>query len=162
MSYGYGRDRIHTVYDNMERKGMFAGNPANAGARDPKGRQLYKGPVQFPRMVYSPDGEFRITTPAEPVMTALGPKLVGEQRALVDKIAETAEEYEELRAAGWLDTPGEALAKNPGRLTAAERATAALPVAGVVASPAELLFAQKDREIADLRKQLAAAEEAAA
>lgn len=155
------RKKIFTIFDRMEENGVFDENPANRGARDKQGRQLYKGPVAFPKMVYHPEGHFAIVTPAEAIATPFGAKMVGERRDLVNKIVHDEEEYAEAHAAGWLDTPAAALAKNPGRLTAAEIAAKALPDApsGSAAEAAAGALAAKDREIAELKAKLAAVED---
>ncbi len=156
------RRRVFTIYDRMEENGVFEANPANPGARDAQGRQLYKGPVAFPRMVYHPEGHYMIATPGEAVATPFGPKWVGERRELINKIVETQAEYDEAKASGWLDKPAESAAKNSDRLTANEITLKALPAAPAGGSNAEALAGQlsaQAREIADLKAKLAAVED---
>ena len=149
------RKRIFTIYDKMEDDGYFDSNPANPGARDKQGRQLYKGPIAFPKMVYHPEGHFRISVPGEAVATPFGPKMVGERRELVSKIVGDANEYVEAKAEGWLDSPSESAAKNPDKLTGNELALKAAPSAP---SASAGVLAAKDREIAELKAKLEAAE----
>jgi hypothetical protein len=99
-----------TIYDMMEQKGVFERNPANADSVDGEGASLYKGPVQFPKMVYHPQGLERVTIAAEAVVTPLGPRMVGEQRELIWALAENQDRYDELKADGWHDSPQRALA----------------------------------------------------
>lgn len=109
------RRQIFTVFDKLEQDGYFESNPANPDSRGPQGQILYKGPVKFPRMVYHPQGLEKIIVAAIPQMTALGPKMMGEQRELISKVCETETEYTEAKAAGWLDTPAESIAKRPAQ-----------------------------------------------
>jgi len=107
MSY---KDNIFTIYDLMEKKGLFRTNPANRDSVDPQTRaSLFKGPVQYPKMLYSPKGEYRVTVPAEIIGTPFGAKSVGEQRELVNKIVESPEEEAVLKAMGWLDHPAKSI-----------------------------------------------------
>jgi len=104
------RHRRFTIYDMMEAKGVFEANPANPDSRGEDGQALYTGPVPYPKMFYSPTGEERVTTPAEIIVTPLGPKAVGEQRELVHTLANNAQEEADLRAAGWWDHPAKSIA----------------------------------------------------
>ena len=103
-------DQRFTVYDVMERRGMFASNPANPGAHDESGASTYAGPVEFPKMFYHPEGLERVTKPAEVIATPLGPKEVGEQKVIITAVANNAEEEARLRDEGWHDHPSKALA----------------------------------------------------
>lgn len=99
-----------TIYDVMENKGYFSANPANPNARDKTdGHSLYSGPVEFPKMLYHPNGEERILVPAEILTTPLGPKLVGEQRELVSMTVQNSEEEAAALADGWWDHPSKAI-----------------------------------------------------
>jgi hypothetical protein len=101
----------YTVYDAMEAKGVFEANPANAASRDPDtGASLYSGPVEFPKMLYHPSGERRITEQATAVSTPFGPKLLGEKREMISKVVKTPAEEAELLEAGWHKTPQRAMA----------------------------------------------------
>lgn len=93
-----------TVFDVMERKGMFKDNTANmvAGAKYKK--------QEYPKMFYHPTCETFVTVQAVAEMTPFGPRMVGEQREIVNKIAENLEEEKVLRAEGWHDHPSKAIA----------------------------------------------------
>lgn len=103
------RKRRFTIYDAMEEKGMFAKNPANPDSVTEQGEVLYRGPVQYPKMLYSPTGEQVVTVPAEVVVTPLGPKLVGEQKELIHLIVNSDAEELTALSAGWHLTPGESM-----------------------------------------------------
>lgn len=114
------RNQRFTIFDIMEARGDFASNPANPDSRGNENQPLYKGPVPYPRMFYHPEGQERILVPGEVLTGANGapvidwetnrPKIVGEQRELVWKLAQNADEEAQLRAAGWHDHPAKALA----------------------------------------------------
>lgn len=108
MAYRAQHNRF-TLYDMLENKGYFAGNPANVDSRDEKNMSLYKGPVEFPKMLYSPKGEMRITVPGVPTATPLGPQLLGEQKELISQVVENKEQEAKLLAAGWHKHPADAL-----------------------------------------------------
>jgi len=108
------RHRRFTIYDMMEAKGLFEINPANTDSRDSDGNPLYKGPVEYPKMFYHPKGEERIVTPAEVIVTPLGPKMVNEHREIITQVAANAAEEEALRADGWWDHPAKAIAAGGG------------------------------------------------
>lgn len=112
---GY-RNRRFTIYDAMEAKGVFDANPANPYARDPVSNDsLYTGPVPYPKMFYSPTGEYQITVPGEWITTLNGPKLVGEQKELIHTLAKNADEEATLREAGWHDHPAKAITAGGGK-----------------------------------------------
>lgn len=96
--------RRFTVYDVMESKGMFEDNPANVGARDAQGLDKYKK-AEYPRMLYHPKGEERVTKPAEAVATPFGPRWVGEQKELIWKIVNDPSEETKLLKEGWHKIP---------------------------------------------------------
>lgn len=98
-----------TIYDAMENSGVFASNAANAGSRDNDGNALYIGPVEYPKMLYHPEGEERVVVPAEIIMTPLGAKEVNEQKELINKTVNSVEEEAVLVAEGWLDHPAKAV-----------------------------------------------------
>lgn len=138
MSY---RDNIFTVFDLMEKKGFFSSNPANVNSQGPDRQPLYKGPVQYPKMLYHPKGETRVTVPAEIISTPFGPKAVGEQRQIIDKIVESPQEEAVLKKLGWLDHPAKSIHAGGGAapaLTSPERiATLEEQVAALMAELAE-------------------------
>lgn len=103
------RNNRHTIFDKLEYDGVFDRNPANINSRDQDGRSMYKGPQEFPKMLYHPKGEERITKPGEAVMTHFGPKMVGEEKQLISRIVETKEEEIALLKEGWHSRPRDAI-----------------------------------------------------
>lgn len=100
------RQHQFTIYDAMDARGDFDRNPANAGAYDRvSGEVIYSGPVQFPKMLYHPDGETYVTKPAEEINTPFGPKRVGEQREIISRIVATPDEEKVWKAKGWHNHP---------------------------------------------------------
>ena len=108
MARGNARAHRFTVFDVMEAQGLFDANPANSTSPD------FKGPVQFPKMFYHPEGKTRVTQKAEILSTPMGPKVVGEQSELITRLAGDPEEEEALRAAGWHDHPARAIEAGGG------------------------------------------------
>ena len=108
------RAQRFTIYDVMERDGAFDSNPANNFATDADGTSIYKGPIEFPKMLYHPFGEEMVVVPAEIIMTPIGPKAVGEQRELKYKVVHNEVEEEKLLAEGWHTSPGKAIAVRTG------------------------------------------------
>lgn len=98
-----------TVYDVMEAKGVFRKNSANTSSQTDDGMTLYAGPVQYPKMLYHPTGEERVIQEGEVISTPMGPKLIMQQRELVNKIVNNEEEEKKLRAEGWHIHPAEAM-----------------------------------------------------
>src|SRR5271167_1873134 len=98
-----------TIYDAMEAKGIFERNPANAGARSEDGQMLYAGPVQFPRMLYHPNGETKITDLGEEVETARGWVVRNQKTEIVTQTVNSAEEEAEWLAKGWHKHPSPAI-----------------------------------------------------
>lgn len=93
-----------TIYDMMDERGVFEDNSANPIS--PK----YKGPIAYPKMMYSPKGEVKVTRAAEIIRTPMGPEKVGEQRELIHKIVQNEEEERALKALGWHEHPAHAIA----------------------------------------------------
>lgn len=104
-------DNIFTIFDLMEKKGLFRVNPANVDSIDPSTKtSLYKGPVQYPKMLYHPEGKFRITEPGQVVRDEFDkPQRVGQQKELISKLVESTEEEAVLRKLGWHDHPAKAI-----------------------------------------------------
>lgn len=96
--------RRFTIYDVMEEKGLFESNPANVNSRDGNGMAIYKK-ADYPRMLYHPEGEHKITRPAEPIATPFGPKMVGEQTELINVIVQNEAEEAEFLKKGWHRLP---------------------------------------------------------
>lgn len=103
------RGKRFSIYDAMEDAGYFAVNPANRESRDTEGQPLYKGPVEFPKMLYHPLGEEIITVPATAENTPFGPRMLGEQRELISKIVNDEREETTLLAEGWHPHPAGAI-----------------------------------------------------
>lgn len=99
-----------TVYDAMEAKGDFDSNPANSFARDSvTGDSIYKGPVEYPKMLYHPTGNEKIVVPAEIVNTPFGPQRLGEQKRLINVIVKNEEEEGKFLSDGWHQHPSQAI-----------------------------------------------------
>lgn len=141
-------NRRFTIYDAMEARGDFEINPANATSRNEQGLSLYKGPVPFPKMLYHPEGKERVVRKADAVATPFGPQWVGEQRELISKIVEDDDALQEALADGWHLTP-RAAREAAWKMAKPDEA---FPEP---ASLAEKLAGEKDREIAELKRQLA-------
>lgn len=105
-----GRANRFTVFDVMEGKGVFEENPANATSA------RYTGPVQYPRMLFHPKGEMRITQKAEVVRLAdQSVERVGEQKELLHKIVHSEEEEKEALAEGWHTHPDKSIVAGGGK-----------------------------------------------
>lgn len=102
-------DHVFSIYHLMEKSGMFSTNPANRDSLGPDRQSLYRGPVEYPKMLYHPEGETRVTVPAEIISTPFGPKQVGEQKELISKIVASPEEEAVLKHLGWLDHPAKSI-----------------------------------------------------
>ena len=117
---------VYSVFHRMDENGVFEANPANAGARDVNGLSLYKGPVEFPKMLYHPEGKFRVvnegivqTDPRTnmPLRDEQGNVIrTGRIEEVINQVVETPEQEADLLAQGWHKTPAEALRKasHPG------------------------------------------------
>ncbi len=106
------RGHRFSIYDALEKSGHFDSNPANSFARDATtGESTYLGPVEFPKMLFHPDGEERITVPAEIISTPMGAKAVGEQRELQWMIVKNKAEEGAALAEGWHLHPAQAVRK---------------------------------------------------
>jgi len=92
-----------TIYDVMESQGVFDDNPANASSGD------YKGPQQYPKMFYHPEGKERVIQRAEIIATPMGPERVGEIKEVIYRPAADADEEAALRELGWHDHPAKAM-----------------------------------------------------
>lgn len=118
----------YTIYDVLEKKGIFAANPANIGSFDLETHEpLYKGPVEFPKMLYHPKGERRMISRGEMIETPMGAKVVGEQWELISQIVNSAEEEAKLLAEGWHHKPWQAMKAAGVDVTAMEAAAARAP-----------------------------------
>lgn len=100
----------NTIYGVMERRGVFASNPANVGATSEDGQNLYLGPQPYPKMLYHPQGEMRVLVRGELVKDVAGDvHLVGQQTEIIHRVVANRKEHEELRKLGWHDHPAKAL-----------------------------------------------------
>lgn len=97
-----GRTARFTIYDVLERKGVFDANTANTSSPQYK-KRLY------PKLMYHPKGEERITKAAEMVPTIMGPKFCSEQREIINRTVTSEAEEAVARAEGWHDHPAKAL-----------------------------------------------------
>jgi hypothetical protein len=131
--------RRFTIYDAMEDRGIFNDNPANPSSVDSAGLPMYKGPVPYPKMLYHPTGETRITVPGEIIVTPIGPKEVGVQREIIWELVDGPEREQELLADGWHSHPAEAIA-------ASGAIAPSMGASGVVK--------EKDKKIAELEAKL--------
>lgn len=150
-----------TIYDALEAAGFFDSNPANTFARDKDGGNLFKGPIEYPKMLYHPQGEEQITVPAEMITTPMGAKFVGEQRKLISKIVESAEADEVAQAEGWHDHPAKAIrARIQLKIAAGELTDAALKSIPIISSDNKVK--DLEAEITKLQAALGKQQEAAA
>jgi len=92
-----------TIYDVMESQGVFDENSSNAYSPN------FKGPQEYPKMFYHPEGRERLTQRAEILATPMGPEKVGEMFELVNRLANDADEEAALRELGWHDHPAKAM-----------------------------------------------------
>lgn len=92
-----------TIYDVMEGQGVFDDNPANSYSSD------YRGPLQYPKMMYHPEGKERLVQRAEIIATPMGPEKVGEMYAMISRVANDADEEAAMRELGWHDHPAKAM-----------------------------------------------------
>lgn len=99
-----------SIYDRMEAEGVFSGNPANPDSIDSEGRSLYKGPAEYPKMLYHPKGGVRVVNAGEEIDTPRGPKLLNYQEEMVSITVANADEEKLARAEGWHDHPAKAIA----------------------------------------------------
>jgi hypothetical protein len=97
------KNRIYSVFHAMDDAGMFDNNPANQSAGP-----LYRK-QQFPRMVWHPEGETRVTQEAEEIETKSGVKFVGEKREIIYRVANNRREYDRLLQDGWHAHPAGAM-----------------------------------------------------
>lgn len=102
------RQRMYTIYDVMEEKGVFEANPANVNSRDAEGLNAYKK-ANYPKMLYHPLGEEIETSPGEWAETPRGPVLLGQQFALINQTVNGPGEEKKLRDLGWHEHPAKAI-----------------------------------------------------
>ena len=98
------RQHRFTVYDVMEAQGKFDDNPANSTSPD------FKGPLEYPNIMYHPQGKERVIQRAEIIATPLGPKRVGELKELISRTVNDPAEELGLSEKGWHHHPSQAIA----------------------------------------------------
>lgn len=104
------RGKRFSIYDAMEDRGVFAANPANMDSRGPDNAPLYRGPIEYPKMLYHPRGAEKILVPASAEATPFGPAMLNEQREIEHLVVKNAEEEAEARALGWHSHPAHSIA----------------------------------------------------
>lgn len=99
------RENRFTVYDVMERKGVFRDNPANAES------PLYGevGPVEYPKMMYHPEGAERVVEPAHQEQTNLGIITIPARTEMISRVVKDQKEEEVLASEGWHAHPADAV-----------------------------------------------------
>lgn len=100
-----------SIFDAMENAGVFRANSANAYAVSKDGASLYRGPVEYPKMLYFPQEIIIVPASAEvgPLAGQYSGMSLNEQRAMKDKIVNDREEEARALAEGWFQTPVEAI-----------------------------------------------------
>lgn len=151
----------YSVYDHMDRKGVFATNPANPDSRDSQGQSLYKGPVGFPKMLYHPKGEEKEISPAHLEFDRGREFTIPAKYEMITRIVETPADAKKLLASGWWDHPAKAI--EAGNRV---RAAAGLPLRPVpemnsaelatreAMERAEEEIENRDIELADAKKEI--------
>jgi hypothetical protein len=119
------KDTRYSIFDVMDAKGVFDDNPANQQAdAERDGTKFSTWPNQYPKMMYHPMGEMKVTRIAEVIVTPMGPKFVNERKEMISAIAANEQEERALRAKGWHDHPAKAIAAAGGKappISAAQR-----------------------------------------
>lgn len=119
------RESRYSIFDAMDARGVFDDNPANQQSDEERDGVKYRTwPVKYPKMLYHPMGEMRITRLAEQIITPMGPKFVNERKEMIHAVANTPEEERALLAKGWHDHPAKAIAAAGGEappMSSAER-----------------------------------------
>ena len=148
----------YSVYDHMERKGVFRVNPANVDSRDSEGKTLYKGPQPYPKMFYHPEGEEKTLVPEHVEIDRGREMVIPAKYELIAEIAESPEAERTLRAAGWYDHPSKAIEAANKRLKAEGKKLKAVPLRGLdqVAQGLQGEVDAQAAELVELRAQLAA------
>ena len=149
------QSRRFSIYDMLEENGVFDSNPANIGSVDKDGASLYRGPVEYPKMLYHPEGAERVIVPAQAETTPFGPQMLGEQRELVYREVASKSEEREALAAGWHDHPAKAIAAGNKVREAKGLAPRAVPAISTMS-----LVKSLEEQLADMQRQLGEAQEA--
>lgn len=104
------QSRRFSIFDAMEEKGVFEANPANYYSRDAENTNLYKGPVEYPKMFYHPEGKERVLNPGSTELINGVYTKVGLLMEVEWTIANNSAEEKKLRSEGWHDHPAKAIA----------------------------------------------------
>jgi hypothetical protein len=109
------KDTRYSIFDVMDAKGVFDDNPANQQAdAERDGVKFSTWPNAFPKMMYHPMAEMKVTRLAEVIVTPMGPKFVNERKEMISAIVTNESEERALRAKGWHDHPAKAIAAAGG------------------------------------------------
>jgi len=147
--------RVYSVYHAMDEAGVFEDNVANAQAVNQDGISIYAGPVQYPKMLYHPQGEMELVSQGimvtnrdgDPVRDERGNvKYAGQHWGVKNVTVQSPEEEAEFVGKGWHLTEAAARRINPAT------AGSAPPK-----SPYEIL----QEKYKDMEERLAAQEKAA-
>lgn len=111
--------RLFTIYHAMEAQGVFDANVANRDSVNDAGQPTYRGPQEYPKILYHPDGELRVTKEPQEIMTRNGdPFQPARFTAAVTEIiwveVGTRQQEAAMRAEGWHDHPAKAIGKRDG------------------------------------------------
>lgn len=96
-----------TIYDAMEKKGVFRANPANVSAIDPITGESKYVRAEYPKMFYHPKGEEEVL-----IAGAVDPqtgRVEGLTKGIKFAVAKDPDGEAKLRAAGWHDHPSDAM-----------------------------------------------------
>jgi len=150
----------YTVYDAMEASGYFSKNPANVNSRNDEGLPLYKGPVEFPMMLYHPQGHERVLVPGVKERTSWGTvETFGEQWEIVSKQVNSKEELAEAIAEGWHRYPAMAI-RAANETWRKERGLTPLPVPAISAQSHITELEEKNRKLTELLEEAKKQQEA--
>ena len=108
------KSKVFSRYHVLEAMGYYASNPANANAVDDDGNSIYKGPIEYPKMLFHPEGKIRVVNVGTMEKMPDGTfKEHGRIEEIEWQSVENAEQEAELRAQGWHDSPVKAIRAAP-------------------------------------------------
>ena len=150
---------VYSIYHNMDDRGVFDSNPANAQAVNNDGFSIYKGPVEYPKMLYHPQGKLKVvfqgllvTDPksGEAMLDKEGnPRYTGTQVVVEHVVVASEAEAAPYIAEGWHETEAAARRQSPDKKIAA-------------AAPPKTKTELMEERIKELERQLADADAQAA
>lgn len=109
------KETRYSIFDVLDARGFFDDNPANQSSDEERdGTKFRTWPNIYPRMMYHPLGEMKVTRLAEVIVTPMGPKFVNERKEMITAIVQNENEERALRAKGWHDHPAKAIAAAGG------------------------------------------------